>query len=164
MRVLRVLAHSPEGEGEEIGTVETLIEAKRMAGSTGWYRVYGSLRMFECLWVQLNYTWERERDLWNSDHAGAFGEPPTIPAGDDADDRTDDGFWISPSDPLFNADFSVHEIVSLADSPMWCARCERMLEPGTDAARALDSTGERGIVCRDCGGQRPSGRHPVLSE
>lgn len=64
--------------------------------------------------------------------------------------------WRSPADPLFDANFSVHEIASLADSPMWCVRCDRRLEPGTDAARAFDSTGGRGIVCRDCGGERPS--------
>ena len=248
-RVVRVLAPGSEGEGEEIGTVETVMEARRIAASVGWCRAYrsytdGPNMVYDSLSVQLNYTWDRERDLWVSEDRGGYGEPLTIPVSNDgsealrassmsylhqiaelADSRsrcvrcdgilqpgtdswrsygrgsesgifchdcarppiwsdpeprsrtfpqepraaratksskktfgyTDDGgFWISPDDPLFNANFSVHEIVGLADSPMWCARCDRMLEPGTDASRAFDSAGERGIVCSDCGGSRLS--------
>ena len=243
MRVVRVLAPGPDGEGEEIGTVETVIEARRIAEKWGWCRAYrshidGANMVYDCLNVQLNYAWDRERDLWVSEDDGGHGEPLTIPDSNDQNDSlrasmsylhqiavadspsrcarcdgilqpgtdswrsygrgsesgifchdcarppiwwdpeprsrtcpkepkaaraakssrktfgyTDDGgFWISPDDPLFNANFSVHEIVGLADSPMWCARCGRMLEPGTDASRAFDSAGERGIVCSDCGG------------
>ena len=247
MRVVRVLAPGPDGEGEEIGTVESVIEARRIAETWGWCRAYrsyvdGPNMVYDCLSVQRNYAWDRERDLWVSEDRGGFGEPLTIPVSNDQSDAlrasmsylhqiaeladspsrcvrcdgilqpgtdswrsygrgsesgifchdcarppiwwdpeprsrtcpdepraaraaksskktfgyTDDGgFWISPDDPLFNANFSVHEIVGLADSPMWCARCGRMLEPGTDAARAFDSAGERGIVCSDCGGSRP---------
>ena len=62
---------------------------------------------------------------------------------------------MSPDDPLFNANFSVQEIVGLADSPMWCARYDRLLGRGTNAARTFHA-GERGIVCRDCGDSRLS--------
>ena len=55
----------PDGEGEEIGTAETLCEAQRIAGPTAWYRVYGAHEIFDYLRVHLNYTWDRERNLSN---------------------------------------------------------------------------------------------------
>ena len=149
MRVVRVLAPGPDGEGKETGTVETVIEAQRIAEKWGWCRAYrshidGANMVYDCLSVQLNYAWDRGRDLWVSDDRGGHGEPLTIPASNDQDDALRAGMRY------------LHQIAEMADSPMWCARCGRMLEPGTDAARTFDSAGERGIVCSDCGGSRPS--------
>ena len=84
MRVVRVLAPGPDGEGEEVGTAVTVIEARRIAESVGWCRAYRSYvggpdMVYDCLHVQLNYTWARERDLWVSDDSGGYGEPPTVP-------------------------------------------------------------------------------------
>ena len=100
MRVVNVLAVGPDGEGEELGTVETLREAWRIGEPAGWYRIYSS------------------KTICASEH--------------------------------------IREVMSLADAPERCARCERILQPGTDASRAHNSEGEEvGVVCQDCGGRRP---------
>ena len=58
--------------------------------------------------------------------------------------------WISPDDPLFEANHYVHEIVSLADSPLLCARCDGSLQPGTDSWYAYNDERDFGFVCQEC--------------
>ena len=237
MRVVRVVASGADGEGEEIGTAETLSEAQRIAGPATWYRVYGVHEIYEYLRVYLNYTWDRERNLWVSDYGGEHGEPLTLSVVDDAGDSVrssvyylhqivrlaappagcaccdailrpgadswrasnregelgifcascarppiwwdpappprprlhesgrsqkakrnletaghcaDGTSWISPDDPLFGANHYVHEIVSLADSPLLCARCDGILQPGTDSRYAYNDERDFGFVCQEC--------------
>ena len=68
-------------------------------------------------------------------------------AGHNADGTS----WISPDDPLFGANYYVHEIVSLADSPLSCARCDGILQPGTDSWYAYHDERDFGSVCQECG-------------
>ena len=100
MRVVRVLAPVPDGEGEEIGIVETVIEARRIAASVGWCRAYRS----------------------------------------------------SMDDPFFGAIHHVQDTVSLADSPLRCVRCDRILQPGTHYWRAYSEERDFGTACWDCEG------------
>ena len=44
MRVVNVLGVGPDGEGEELGTTESLIEAERIGKPAGWYRVHWPAR------------------------------------------------------------------------------------------------------------------------
>ena len=143
MRVVRVLAPGPDGEGEEIGIVETVMEARRIAASVGWCRAYrssidGPNSVYDCLSVQLNYTWDRERDLWVSEDRGGCGEPLTIPV---SNDRADAGrASISYS----------HRIAELTESPSRCARCDVVLQPGTDSWHSYDRGREPDTFCQDC--------------
>ena len=251
MRVVNVLGVGPDGEGEELGTAETLIEAERIGKPAGWYRVYWQDEIDDYNDIDLSYSWHVERDLWVSDDGGAYGEPLTIPVPADAGDRThgvthythkivkltdppsrcarcdvilhpgadswyaldrkrafdlchecasppiwwdpddgrprththrpsrlrkilnkirrlrtektfgytDNGFWISPKDPFFGAPLTIKETVSLADLPLRCARCDAILEPGTEAQWAYDSEREIGVACQDCGGRSPDLSH-----
>ena len=138
MRVVRVVASGPDGEAEEIGTVETLREARRIAGSAGWYRVYGTDSLYDCLSVQLNYTRDRERNLWVSDGRGEYGEPLASPVVNDAGDSARNNVHY------------VHQIVRLADPPTGCSRCGTILQPGADCWRASNREGELGILCAGC--------------
>ena len=80
MRVVNVLAVGPDGEGEELGAAETLIEADRIGKPAGWYRVYGPDEMVhDSNDIILSYSWNVERCLWVSEDTGAYGEPLTIP-------------------------------------------------------------------------------------
>ena len=112
MRVVRVVAPGPEGEGEVIGTAETLTDARRIAGPAGWHRVYAAHRIFECLRIHLHYTWERHRNLWVSDDGGEYGEPLTLPVANDRGEPTRGNMHY------------LHQIVRLADLPAQCARCD----------------------------------------
>lgn len=138
MRVVRVAASGPDGEAEEIGTVETLGEAGRIAGSAGWYRVYGSHALYDCLSVQLNYTRDGDRKLWVSDSRGEYGEPLTLPVVNAAEDAA-----------IANRHF-LHQIVRLADPPGECAHCGAGLLPGADCWRACNREGELGVYCGSC--------------
>jgi len=63
----------------------------------------------------------------------------------------DGTFWISLDDPLFTANHYVHEIVSLADSPLLCARCDGILQPGAVSWYAYNEERDFGAVCHECG-------------
>ena len=172
MRVVNVLGAGPEGEGEELGTAETLIEAERIGKPAGWYRVYGPDEMVhDSNDIDLSYSWHVERGLWVSEDAGAYGEPLTIPVSADAGDRTQ------------GVTHYIHTIVEVTDPPSRCARCDvvlnpgadswyaldckrafdlchnAILEPGTKAQWAYDSEREIGVACQDCGGRSPDLSH-----
>ena len=247
MRVVNVLGVGPDGEGEELGTTESLVEAERIGRPAGWYRVHWAGEIDDYNDINLSYSWNVERHLWVSDDGGAYGEPLTIPVSEDSGDRTqgvthythkiaeltdppsrcarcdvplkpgadswyaldckrafdlchecarppiwwdpdggrprtsthqpsrlqkilhkvrrlrtektfgytDNGFWISPKDPFFGAPHAIQETVSLADSPLRCARCDAILESGTKAMRTYDGEREIGVACQDCGGRSP---------
>ena len=143
MRVVRVLAPGPDGEGEEIGTAETVIEARRIAESVGWCRAYrsyidGPNVVYDCLSVQLNYTWDRERDRWVSDDSGGYGEPSTVRLSNAR------GGAPRPSIGYF------HRIAELSESPLRCARCDAILQPGADSWRSYDRGREPDVFCHDC--------------
>ena len=143
MRVVRVLAPGPDGEGEEIGTVETVIEARRIAESVGWCRAYwsyvgGGNMVYDCLSVQLNYTWDRERDLWVSDDTGGYGEPLTVPVSNDRRDA------LRASISYF------HRIAELSESPSRCERCDAVLQPGADSWHSYGRGRESFIFCHGC--------------
>ena len=143
MRVVRVLAPGPDGEGEEIGTVETVIEARRIAETWGWCRAYrsyvdGPNMVYDCLSVQLNYAWDRERDLWVSEDRGGCGEPPTIAMSNDRADTMRANMRY------------LHRIAELADSPPRCASCDGTLQPGTDSWHSYGSGSDFGAFCHDC--------------
>ena len=121
MRVVNVLGVGPDGEGEELGTAETLIEAERIGKPAGWYRVYWQDEIDDYNDIDLSYSWHVERDLWVSDDGGAYGEPLTIPVSADAGDRTHGVIHYT------------HKIVELTDPPSRCARCEVILNPGADS-------------------------------
>ena len=143
MRVVRVLAPGPDGEGEEIGTVETVIEARRIAESVGWCRAYrsyvdGPNMVYDCLSVQLNYTWKPERDLWVSEDRGGYGEPPTIAVSNDRADTMRANMRY------------LHRIAELSESPLRCARCDAVLQPGADSWRSYDRGREPDVFCYEC--------------
>ena len=86
-----------------------------------------------------NYTMDRERNLWLSDGRGEYGEPLALPVVDDAGNSAGK-----------NVDF-IHQIVSLADSQLSCARCDGILQPGTDSWYAYHNERDFGSVCQECG-------------
>ena len=94
--------------------------------------------VYDCLSVQLNYTWARERDLWVSDDRGRYGEPLTIPVSNDRSDA-----------PRANMRY-LYRIAELADSPLRCVRCDGILQPGTHFYRAYNAERGFGTTCGDC--------------